>query len=379
MSDSKPLAGLEVVDLTQGLAGPYCAMLLAQHGARVIKVEPPSGDWSRTLGRDLGDDLTAAFLACNRGKEDIVLDLKSDDDLATLHALARNADVFMESNRPGIAERLGVGYEDIRAINSNIIYLSVSGFGQDGPYSDRPVTDAIMQAFSGFMTRNPDADDRPKRVEFAIPDYTTGLMAYQAVSTALLGRARGAHGARHLDVSLMSAMLAFQQATIIDYDQGNHSVGTPVPPTGTYQTADGLMNISVVRDKNFENLCEALGLAALTADQRFKTIPSRRAHEAELIRLLEPAFADKTNAELESAFRKFDVPHGRVNRYEDVLADPHVAQTKALTWAKRDGLGRFPVFRLPGAVPLEANDTRHHAPNLNESNVDIRNRLNPKD
>ena len=221
-----PFEGLRIVDLTQGLAGPYCAMLMAQNGADVIKVEPPEGDWSRRLGVSLGDERTAAYVASNRGKRAIVADLKTDKGLQIVRALVRDADVFMESNRAGVADRLGLGYDTLQALNENLIYLSITGFGQQGPYAERPATDAILQAFSGLMVSNPDRDGTPNRIEFPVPDYTTGLVAYQTLVTALYGRAmRG--GGRRLDVSLMQAMLLFQQQGLIAREVD------PSPPKGS--------------------------------------------------------------------------------------------------------------------------------------------------
>lgn len=366
----RPLTGLKVIDLTQGLAGPYCAMMLAHHGADVIKVEPPSGDWSRTLGVPRAG-MTAAFLACNRGKRSIVLDLKNPAHLAAVRTLAKDADVFMESNRAGVADRLGIGYEAIRGENDQIIYVSVTGYGQTGPYRDRPVTDAIMQAFSGFMTRNLDADGLPKRIEFAVPDYTTGLMAYQAVSTALLGRAMGQHGGRHVDVSLMGAMLGYQQANIIDWELGNHSVGTPLPPTGTYKTADGLMNVSIVRDKYFDNLCTALGCPELASDPRFSDLDARRNNATAIIDAITPAMAALTSEELERRFQADEVPHCRVNRYDEVVTDPHVLQTGTVASAEQPGIGPHPVFSPTGSPRPSADWASELAPTLGEHTAEV--------
>ncbi|MFT5449493.1 MAG: crotonobetainyl-CoA:carnitine CoA-transferase CaiB-like acyl-CoA transferase [Gammaproteobacteria bacterium] len=178
--------GLKVVDLTQGLAGPFCAMTIAQHGAEVIKIEPPEGDWSRTMGGAF-DDRTPAFVTCNRGKRAIVVNLKSEAGREVVFKLAATADVFMESNRAGVADRLGIGYAVIKALNPEIVYLSITGFGQQGPYRDRAVTDAIMQAFFGLMTRNKAADGLPRRIDFAVDDYTTGMMAYQTLQPPSMG------------------------------------------------------------------------------------------------------------------------------------------------------------------------------------------------
>ena len=365
-----PLKSLKVVDLTQGLAGPYCAMLLAHHGADVVKIEPPNGDWSRTLGVPRGG-MTSGFIACNRGKRGIVLDLKQPSHVQAVHTLAAQADVVLESNRAGVADRLGVGFETLHAINPDLIYLSVTGFGQTGPYRDRPVTDAIMQAFSGFMTRNPDADGLPSRIEFAVPDYTTGLMAYQAVSTALLGRAFGQHRGRHVDVSLMSAMLAYQQANIIDWEFGNHVVKNPLPPTGTYRTQDGLINISIVREKYFVGLCEVLGLDALPNDPRFSSTEARREHETALRELLEPTIAARATAPLAEALREQDVPSCPVNRYDQVVRDEHVNAVGNVAWANQPAAGDYPLFGVPGSsLPPEAARVRQ-APSLGEHTAEV--------
>ena len=244
-----PLHGVRVLDLTQGLAGPYCAMLLAQYGAEVVKVEPPEGDWCRSLGPPY-DDRTPAYVCCNRGKRGIVVNLKEAAGRDVLLTLAARADVMMESNRAGVADRLGIGYPVVRARNPEVIYLSVTGFGQAGPYRDRAVTDTLIQAASGLMTANLDDSGLPRRIEFPIPDYTTGMTAYQAVVTALLGRFRG-QGGGHLDVSLMHSLLAYQQHAIVGEWVAGGKPPAPFPPTGVYRAADGLVAISVVREKVF--------------------------------------------------------------------------------------------------------------------------------
>jgi crotonobetainyl-CoA:carnitine CoA-transferase CaiB-like acyl-CoA transferase len=363
-----PLEGVRVVDSTQGLAGPYCAMLMAMHGADVIKVEPPTGDWSRSLGAAT-NGMTAAFIACNRNKRGIQLDLKDPDDVADLLDLTRQSDVFMESNRAGVATRLGIDFDTIQQARSDIIYLSVTGFGQSGPYRNRPATDAIMQAFSGFMTRNLDHNGLAKRIEFPVPDYTTGLMAYQAVSTALIGKFRGHDEAVHLDISLMGAMLAYQQAAIVDWELGNRPVGSPMAPTGTYRTADGMLNIAIIREKYFANLCEALGLPELLDDPRFDTLEARQQHSTEIRALIQNAIEQLPSATLESRFDTLEVPHCRVNDYTGVLTDQHVLETGAFTTMHQPGIGDWPMFDIPGAMP--STTTVRPAPSLGEHTEEV--------
>ena len=366
-----PFEGLRIVDLTQGLAGPYCAMLMAQNGADVIKVEPPEGDWSRRLGVTLGNERTAAYVASNRGKRAIVADLKTDEGLRIVRALVRDADVFMESNRAGVADRLGLGYDALKALNENLIYLSITGFGQQGPYAERPATDAILQAFSGLMTSNPDRDGAPKRIEFPVPDYTTGLVAYQTLVTALYGRTVHCVG-RRLDVSLMQAMLLFQQQGLIarEVDPAPPR-GSPLPPTGTYTAADGYINISVVREKFFQSLCDVLDLPDLAADPRFNSIEARRANVSSLLPPIEAAIAGRVLAELATAFTAADVPHAIVNDYPAAVRDSHVAATDGVAWYTLDALPPLPFVNVPGAFALQPDDRRARIPALDGDREEI--------
>ena len=368
--------GLRVIDLTQGLAGPYCAMLMAQNGADVVKVEPPEGDWSRRLGVPAGPDRSAAYVASNRGKRAIVADLKSSEGMEIVRALTRGADVFMESNRAGVAERLGLGYEALRAENENLIYMSITGFGQSGPYADRPATDAILQAFSGLMMSNPDNDGAPKRIEFPVPDYTTGLIAYQTLVTALYGRA--VHGGgRRLDVSLMQAMLLFQQQGLIAREiDPTPPRGSPLPPTGTYTAADGYINISVVREKFFRSLCAVLGLSNMADDERFDSIEGRRAHVEELLPPIERAVAARHLSDLAEAFAVADVPYAIVNDYQDAARDGHVAAVGSVAWQPLDDVPDLPFVNVPGCMPLKPNDNRARIPALDGDRTEILAELN---
>ncbi|PPR63435.1 MAG: Acetyl-CoA:oxalate CoA-transferase [Alphaproteobacteria bacterium MarineAlpha4_Bin2] len=367
----QPFDGLRVVDLTQGLAGPYCAMLMAQNGADVIKVEPPEGDWSRRLGVSLGPERTAAYVATNRGKRAIVADLKSDEGLNLVQDLVSGSDVFMESNRAGVAERLGVGYGALRLINDDLVYLSVTGFGQKGPYADRPATDAILQAFSGLMVSNPDSDGAPRRIEFPVPDYTTGLIAYQTLVTALYGRAVNGGGC-HLDVSLMQAMLLFQQQGLIarEVDPAPPH-GSPVPPTGTYAAADGFINISVVREKFFKALCKVLDLPELASDPQFSSINARRKNVGKLLPPIEAAVARRGLSDLSASFAAADVPHALVNDYQAAVRDPHVAATEGVAWFTLGGAPLLPFVNVPGAALLRPNDRRARIPELDGDREEV--------
>ncbi|MBE10060.1 MAG: hypothetical protein CMM35_07085 [Rhodospirillaceae bacterium] len=376
-SDAKPpFDGLRVVDLTQGLAGPFCAMLMAQNGAEVVKVEPPEGDWSRSLGVPAGPDRSAAFVACNRGKRAIVADLKTEEGLQIVRGLTKQSDVFMESNRAGVAARLGLSYEDVTAIREDLVYLSITGFGQEGPYAARPATDAVLQAFSGLMMSNPDKDGAPKRIEFPVPDYITGLVAYQSLVTALFGRAMHG-GSRRLDVSLMQAMLLFQQQGLIAREiDPTPPQGSPVPPTGTYATADGYINISIVREKFFQGLCEVLALPDIGADPRFGSIEDRRLNVDALLPPIISAIQVRRLEELSAALVAADVPHAVVNDYPQAARDSHVAEVGGIAWQKLSGLPNLPFVNIPGSVSLNENDLRARVPNLDGDRAEILKELN---
>lgn len=368
-----PLAfsGLRVVDLTQGLAGPYCAMLMAQNGAEVVKVEPPEGDWSRSLGVSMGPQRSAAYVACNRGKRAIVADLKTEAGKEIVRRLVARADVFMESNRAGVAERLGLGFETLKALKDDLIYLSITGFGQRGPYADRPATDAVLQAFTGLMMSNPDRDGAPKRIEFPVPDYTTGLIAYQTLVTALFGRERHG-GARHLDVSLMQAMLLFQQQGLIAREiDPSPPRGSPLPPTGTYAAIDGFINISIVREKFFQGLCGVLGLTDIAADARFGNVEARRAHVDDLLPPIEAAIAGWQLSDLAAALVVADVPHAVVNDYPEAARDPHVEAVGGVAWRNLADAPPLPFVNVPGSVPLGAEDRRAEVPEFDGDRSEI--------
>jgi crotonobetainyl-CoA:carnitine CoA-transferase CaiB-like acyl-CoA transferase len=227
-----PYRGLRVLDFGQGVASPYCAMLLAVYGADVIKVEPPEGDWSRRLGTSYGTHSTLSAVY-NRGKRSLCLDLKSEKGLEIARRLAAESDVFIEGFRPGVAARLGLGYDLLSHTNPGLIYLSVSGFGQSGPYASRPCTDSVAQAFSGLVAVNVGNDDVPHRVGTTISDIGTGVYAFQAISTALFARATVGKG-RWIDVSLTQSTAALLGHKLAEHVLERGSPRALNVPAGTY-------------------------------------------------------------------------------------------------------------------------------------------------
>jgi crotonobetainyl-CoA:carnitine CoA-transferase CaiB-like acyl-CoA transferase len=369
MSYDAPFAGLKVVDLSQGVAGPYAGMLLAQYGADVIKVEPPEGDWARALGKRYGD-LTAFAIAANLGKRAIVLDLKTDEGRATVRRLAAGADVFLESFRPGVAARLGVGYADIAAIAPRAIYLSVSGFGQTGPDAERPAVDTVFQAFTGLMSVNRGGDGVPHRVGVIVMDMATALASFQAVAVALYARRDEPRG-RYIESSLLRGGSTIQAVSMI---QHHLEAGKPQPgltPSGTFKARDGWINVTILRDAEFRALCDALELPAVKADPRFATNDSRFAHVTALSDALEPVFASRSVEDLSARLRGARLMHQKVNTYLEFLEHPQVVATGAVSWVEQPGLGRLPVPSVPGLPPLVSGTPRAVAPSLDQHRKEI--------
>jgi crotonobetainyl-CoA:carnitine CoA-transferase CaiB-like acyl-CoA transferase len=369
MSYDAPFAGLKVVDLSQGIAGPYSAMLLAQYGADVIKVEPPEGDWARGLGKRYGD-MTAFAIAANLGKRAIVLDLKTDQDRQILRRLVSSADVFLESLRPGVAARLGFGSPDVEAINPRIIYLSVSGFGQTGPDAERPAVDTVFQAFTGLMSVNRGLDGIPHRVPVIVMDMATALSNFQAMAVALYARREEPRG-RYIESSLLRGGATIQAVSMV---QHHLEAGKPQPgltPSGTFQTTDGWINVTILRDADFPVLCAGLEVPDAGRDPRFATNNLRFANVTALNAVLEPAFARRTAADLSTRLRTERLMHQRVNTYLEFLDDPQVKATGAVAWIDQPGIGRVPVPHVPGLPPLCSGTPRAVAPSLDQHRKEI--------
>jgi len=368
-SQDAPLAGIRVVDLSQGIAGPYCAMLLAQHGADVVKVEPPEGDWSRTLGARYGDQ-TAFSVVGNLGKRSIALDLKRRADHVVLERLARRADVFIEGFRPGVAARLGVDYPAIAALSPRAIYLSVSGFGQTGPERERPAMDPVLQAFTGMMHTNRGADGLPHRVGTIVVDMGTGLYCAQAVLAALLGRGADGPG-RHIDASLMTSAAGLQSVHLMAHHLEGGQMRPGRVPSGCYRTADGWIQITILHDADFRRLCDVLGALDVRDDPRFATYEQRSGHLEELTERVTAALMTRPATAWCEALRAAGLMHERVNSPLEFLAHPHVAETGAMAWLEQPDVGKVPMPQVAGLPRLQPGDPRGVAPGLDQHREEI--------
>jgi crotonobetainyl-CoA:carnitine CoA-transferase CaiB-like acyl-CoA transferase len=349
MSAEGAYAGLRVLDLGQGVAAPYCAMLLAMHGAEVIKLEPFTGDWSRGLGTRYGDH-TAMSAHYNRGKRSLALDLKATAARDIAVALATRADIVIESFRPGVAARLGLGYDELRARNPRLLYLSVSGFGQEGPYVALPCTDSVAQAFSGLMSVNLGNDGSPHRVGAIIVDTLTGLYAAQALGVALYARERRGQG-RYLEVSLTQCAAAILGHKLVEHGLEGGAPRQLNAPTGVYRTRNGWIIVALVREEQYTRLVGALGRPDLAEDPRFADFAARAAHAAALCDIIALIFPSDTTEGWLDRLRAADILADRINGFDDWLADPHIVATGGAVRVDQPGMGRFHTPRTPGISP----------------------------
>ena len=369
MSYEAPYEGLRVVDLSQGIAGPYAAMLFAQHGADVIKVEPPEGDWARALGVRHGDQ-TAFSIASNLGKRAIAVDLKTAEGREIVHRLAARADVFLEGFRPGVAARLAVGWDDISRINPGVLYASISGFGQAGPERQRPAMDPILQAFSGLIATNRGPDGVPHRVIPIVIDMSTALYTFQALAPALYAR-RDERRGRYIDASLLQSAAALQAVHVMAHHLEGGRMRPGITPAGSFAAADGWMYVITLHEADFRALCVALEVSEVADDPRFATSDLRYQHTAALTARLAEAFARQPTDVLSERFKRAGLMHARVNDYLELLRDPHVEATGIVTWIDHPGVGRVPIPRAPGLRAPEPGSTRAIAPSLDQHRKEI--------
>jgi crotonobetainyl-CoA:carnitine CoA-transferase CaiB-like acyl-CoA transferase len=371
MSYDAPFAGLKVVDLSQGIAGPYCAMLLAQYGADVIKVEGlGDGDWARTLGVRYASHSAFSIIG-NLGKRSLAVDLKADAGKEIVWRLLKGADIFLEGFRPGVIGRLGFDYESVSAREPRLLYLSVSGFGQSGPLSERPAMDPVLQAYTGLMVENRGEDGIPHRVPVIVVDMSTALYAFQAVSAALYARRDQPRG-RKIEVSLMQASAALQSIRLMACHLEGGAMKPGGAPAGVFQTADGWMSILAMNDKDFRALCEAIETPALADDPRFATAQLRLANDVALYAIVRPAIAARSSAHWSERLTRARLMHERLNSYADFLEQPHVKESGLIQWLAQAGLDRpVPVPALPGMQPQLDGTPRGTAPVTGQHTAEI--------
>ncbi|MET0849828.1 MAG: CoA transferase [Candidatus Rokuibacteriota bacterium] len=333
---SGPLAGVTVVDLTSYIAGSYAAMMLADLGADVIKVEGLEGDSFREL---------PGFYGWNRGKRSIAVDLKQPDGRAIVHRLAREADVAMDNMRPGVAERLGVDYDTLAALNPRLIYSSVTAFGRTGPYRDRPGFDPLLQAMGGLMALQ-GFGGPPAYLRTAPTDYYCAALACQGILAALYVRERTGRGQR-VETSLLNAVLALQSGLVVDFP-GRQSVFRETPTYRLYQAGDGQWFFLACGNQSFwVKLCAALGRPELADDPRFASWLSRRDHGDVLTPILEKAFASRSCDEWLHVLAEYDIPAARTQTLHEFMRDPAVLHHRMVTTYAHPEKGELTLMGQP--------------------------------
>jgi CoA:oxalate CoA-transferase len=352
MPKAKPLEGLTVLDVSQGIAGPSCGGYFAEHGARVLKIEPPEGDWIRRLGTPIAG-MSSQTIAYNRGKQSLALDLKRPEGRAVALKLAAQADVFIENARPGVMNRLGLGFEAVKAVRPGVVYVSVSGWGQRGPNRELPMVDTVGQAMSGLMSVMRSRDGAPVKMNATLVDGMTGLYAFQAATMALWGREPG-DSARHIDISLLQASAHMQGPNILEYGYAGRAPGLYNPPAGNYRTSDGWLAVTLVNEAQFAGICTAIERPELARDSRFDSFQTRKTNTAELTQILDAAIATRGTADWMERFAKAGALASQINTYGDWLEDAHVTAVSAAPDYALDTGETVRLPHLPGAPAFDA-------------------------
>lgn len=349
----KPLDGIRILDFSRVLAGPMATQILAEMGAEVTKVERPgSGDESRVFEPRVAGGESAYFLAFNRGKRSLTLNLKSAKGQELARRLAAASDVVVENFLPGEMERFGLGYETLAALNPGLVHISSTGFGQTGPYRDRPGYDTVFQALSGVMHLTGHADGPPAKAGVPIADMSSGLWIAIAILSGLAGRARHGKGCR-VDLSMMdvqASLLALAAARLFALDEDVTRAGTEHPgrvPSAAFECRDGgWLHISG-SDQHWPALCIVLGLAELAADRALDSNAGRVADRERVMAALRAVIRQHDRAPLAQRLRAAGIPAGEVNTVREILGDPHMAAREMVGAFEHPRAGRFPALRTP--------------------------------
>ena len=363
-------AGVKVIDLTGGVAGPSCAMMLAQPGADVIKVETPhaGGDWSRILGRTY-EDHSAFSVYGTLGKRSVAVDLKTPEGKEILWRLVKGADIFMEGFRPGTMKRYGFDYDAVSTREPGILYYSISGFGQTGPMAARPAMDPVLQAFIGIVNENRgEHDNHPHRIAISLIDMFTGLLGFQALSTSLFVQSRqNVKQGRYIEASLMQGGAMLSVIRLIAQYLERGSAQRTSMPNGVFDTKDGQLNVTMVRPTDWPPFCDVIERADLLDDPRFSTHAARGKNLDELYELIRPLFKAKTTEWLSQRFTERAIMNYKVNSYEEFLKEEQVVATGIIAWLSQPGFSELvPMPNIPGLPPFQSGTKRAHAPTLGE-------------
>ena len=369
-----PLSGIRVIDLTTMISGPLSTMMLADQGADVIKVESPQGDHSRRVATRRGG-YSASFLNNNRNKRSIVLDLKQQAGLDALYKLIEEADVFIQNFRPGVAERIGIGEKALRAINSDLITVSISGFGFNGPYAQKPVFDPLIQAVSGLTTVQAGSDEqRPKLVRTIVPDKITALQTSQAITAALFARLKTGV-AQHINISMLDTVVFFLWSS----DMGGHTfIGDELKQETAqsyidlvYETKDGYISVAVVADKDWRGLSRAVERPDFLEDQRFTTAALREENKDARTRLTQEALLAYNSQEIITRLEDQDVPCAPVLTRREMIQHAQIQANQTLLETTHPSAGSLRQARQPAQFSITSIAHPAPAPALGQHTFDV--------
>jgi crotonobetainyl-CoA:carnitine CoA-transferase CaiB-like acyl-CoA transferase len=372
-----PLENIRVVDFTAAMAGPMCTMLLADFGAKVIKVEPPDGDYGRRWGQTRfgpKDDQSGLFVAMNRNKASIVADLKDPADKKLVHSLIAGADVVVENYKPGVADRLGVGYADARGLNAEIVYCSISGFGQTGPMRERPGLDMLMQAYVGHMSVTGEPGRPSVRIGPSPIDMLAGTNGALGIVMALFERQRSGRG-QYIDTSLYEASVEMVSHFIADYTGGGPLQGKSgqyfafSSPYGIFNASDREFYLGAAHQRAFTRLCAEIGRPELTEDPRFAANADRIRNRQQLHEILFPIFQSRTAAEWVQRLTELGIPASVVNGLDEVVEQPQAAEREIVVGA---GIGTVKSAGFPVKLSETPAASRRPSPHLGADNDFIR-------
>ena len=373
-----PLTGIKVLDLTRVVSGPFCTMLLADFGADVIKVESREGDPSRVTGI-MGEGENPYFVNLNRNKRSITINMKTDEGKEIVRRLAKSSDVLVENFRPGVMDRLGLGYEELKKINPGLIYAAITGFGKTGPYKDRPAFDFIAQAMSGFMSLNGTEDMEPMRVGIPITDTIAGLYIAFGVQAALRDRERTGHGYEIQSAMVDGLISMFTFASGAFFATGelpprNGNDHMVVSPYGLYKASDGPIAIAPSTQKTWLSLCKVLEIEYLITDSRFDTNEKRRDNRAEINKIVGDRIRTRTRAEWIELLNKEGVPCGPIYNLKEAFSDPQVLhQEMVLESSQPSGKIKMPGF--PVKIYGAPAKLRRPSPQTGEHTIEVLRKL----
>ncbi|MBI3636507.1 MAG: CoA transferase [Candidatus Rokubacteria bacterium] len=372
----KPLEGLRVIDLTQAMAAPFCTMNLADMGADVIKVEPPGGENSRQPGPASKHGHSGTFMAVNRGKRAMTIDLRSSEGVAIMHRLVKTADVFVQNYRPGVAERLGVGWEQLHALNPRLIYCCISGFGATGPYASRGGYDLIAQGMSGLISVTGEENGPPAKSGLPISDLAAGLFGAYGILSALEYRDRTGIG-QLVDTSLLEAAMAmtvWESAEYFFTGQTPRALGSAHRVNAPYQAlraSDGYFTVGANTDKLYGGFCRAIGRVELMSDARFASRALRLQNRPALIEAIEQTTVTHDRAHWLALIDAEGVPCGPIYTYPEALADPHALARGMVVDLVHKGAGAIKALGIPVKLSETPGAVDRAAPLVGEHTAEI--------